>query len=204
MRTPIGLHIRPASVPSKWRRLFHIVACGAIPLLGIFVSSGIMVPLLATMSGLALLVELARLRLPGLNLILVAWLKPLLKDTEDQRITGATYITLSALACFLVFDKSIAIAALFFLALGDPMAALVGSRMGGFRVFGKSPLGTLAFVTVAIGVAGILSAVNVVPFHWGLVAGATIAALVELAPSFLDDNLTIPLISGAAMTWAGV
>lgn len=159
---------------------------------------------MATMSGLALLVELARLLLSGLNSILVAWLKPLLKDTEDRRITGATYIALAALACFLVFDKPIAIAALFFLALGDPVAALVGSRMGGFRVFGKSPLGTLAFMAVAIGVAGILSAVNVVPFHWGLVAGAIIAALVELAPSFLDDNLTIPLISGAAMTWAGV
>ena len=204
MRIPIGLHVRPASAPPKWRRLFHIGACGAIPLLGIFVGSGVMVTLLATMSGLALLVELARLRLSGLNLILVAWLKPLLKDTEDRRITGATYIALAALACFLVFDKPIAIAALFFLALGDPVAALVGSRMGGFRVFGKSPLGTLAFMAVAIGVAGILSAVNVVPFHWGLVAGATIAALVELAPSFLDDNLTIPLISGAAMTWAGV
>ena len=204
MRIPIGLHVRPASAPPKWRRLFHIGACGAIPLLGIFVGSGVMVTLLATMSGLALLVELARLRLSGLNLILVAWLKPLLKDTEDRRITGATYIALAALACFLVFDKPIAIAALFFLALGDPVAALVGSRMGGFRVFGKSPLGTLAFMAVVIGVAGILSAVNVVPFHWGLVAGATIAALVELAPSFLDDNLTIPLISGAAMTWAGV
>ena len=204
MRIPIGLHVRPASAPPKWRRLFHIGACGAIPLLGIFVGSGVMVTLLATMSGLALLVELARLLLSGLNSILVAWLKPLLKDTEDRRITGATYIALAALACFLVFDKPIAIAALFFLALGDPVAALVGSRMGGFRVFGKSPLGTLAFMAVAIGVAGILSAVNVVPFHWGLVAGATIAALVELAPSFLDDNLTIPLISGAAMTWAGV
>ncbi len=204
MRIPIGLHVRPASAPPKWRRLFHIGACGAIPLLGIFVGSGVMVTLLATMSGLALLVELARLLLSGLNSILVAWLKPLLKDTEDRRITGATYIALAALACFLVFDKPIAIAALFFLALGDPVAALVGSRMGGFRVFGKSPLGTLAFMAVAIGVAGILSAVNVVPFHWGLVAGAIIAALVELAPSFLDDNLTIPLISGAAMTWAGV
>ena len=163
-----------------------------------------MVALLATASGLALLAELARLRLPVLNSVLVVWLSPLLKDTEDRRITGATYIAFSALTCFLVFDKSIAIVALFFLALGDPIAALVGSRMGGFRVFGKSPMGTLAFVAVAIGVAGILSAANVVSFHWGLVAGAAIAALIELTPSPLDDNLTIPLISGAAMTGAGV
>ena len=163
-----------------------------------------MVALLATASGLTLLAELARFRFPTLNRILVGWFKPLLKDTEDRQITGATYIAVSALACFLVFDESIAVVALFFLALGDPVAALVGSRMGGFRVFGKSPLGTLAFVAVAIGVAGILSAVNVVSFHWGLVVGAVVAALVELAPSPLDDNLTIPLISGAAMTGVGV
>ena len=204
MRTPTGLHIRPTSAPPERRRLFHMAACGAIPLLGIFVGSSVMVALLATASGLALLVELARFRLPFLNMILVTWFKPLLKDTEDRRITGATYIAIAALACFLVFDKSVAVVALFFLALGDPLAALVGSRMGRFRIFGKSPLGTLAFVAVAIGLAGILSAVNVVPFHWGLVVGAVVAALVELAPSPLDDNLTIPLISGAAMTGAGV
>ncbi|MCE2464154.1 MAG: hypothetical protein J4F46_09680, partial [Dehalococcoidia bacterium] len=166
-----------------------MAACGAIPLLGIFVGSSVMVVLLATASGLALLVELARLRLPFLNMILVARFKPLLKDTEDRRITGATYIAISALACFLVFDESVAVVALFFLALGDPLAALVGSRMGGFRIFGKSPLGTLAFVAAAISLAAILSAVNVVSFHWGLVVGAVVAALVELAPSPLDDNL---------------
>ena len=51
---------------------------------------------------------------------------------------------------------------------------------------------------------GVLTAGDVVSFHWGLVAGAGVAALVELAPAALDDNLTIPLISGGAMTAMGV
>ena len=179
-------------------------AGSAIPLLGIFVSSGVMVILLAALSGLALLVEIARLRLPNFNHLLLGWLKPLLKETEDRRITGATYIAISAFVAFLVFDKPVAIVALFFLSLGDPMAALVGSRMGGVRILGKSPWGTLAFVIVALAVAGVLSAAGVVSFGWALVAGAAVAALVELVPTALDDNVTIPLVSGASMTLIGV
>ena len=204
MRRTLRLRIPAASTPPVWRRLFHIGACSAIPLLGIFLSSTAMIALLATLSGLALLVEVSRLRVPGLNQVLVRWLRPVLKETEDRRITGATYIAISALVAFLVFDKPVAIVALFFLSLGDPVAALVGSRMGGVRVFGKSPAGTLAFLAVGVAAASLLSVAGVVSFHWALAAGAGVAAVVELAPSILDDNLTIPLISGAAMTWMGV
>ncbi len=190
--------------PPVWRRLFHISACSSIPILAIFVSDALMVTLLAVLSGLALASEGARFRIPTLNRRLLIWLKPLLKETEDKRVTGATYIALSAFFAFLVFDTHVAIAALFFLSLGDPMAAIVGGRMGGFRILGKSPWGSLAFVATALAIGGILSAGGVVSFRWGLAVGAVIAALVELAPLPIDDNVTIPLISGGAMTWMGV
>ena len=101
-------------------------ACSVIPVLGIFLGDTTMVILLAVLSGLALLVETARVRLPTLNRLLVQRLRILLKETEDRRVTGATYIAISALVAFLIFDKPVAIMALFFLALGDPVAALVG------------------------------------------------------------------------------
>ena len=179
-------------------------ACSSVPFIGIYASSYVMVALLATLSGVALVVEGTRLRSPAINRLLVAWLKPLLKETEGRRITGATYIALSALAAFLLFDKTVAIAALFFLAVGDPAAALVGSRVRGVRFFGKSPLGTLAFVAAAMAMAGILSAGGVVAFQWTLAVGAVVAALVEIVPSPVDDNVSIPLVSGAAMAWMGV
>ena len=56
-----------------------------------------------------------------------------------------------------------------------------------------------AFVAVAMGVVAVLVATGGVPYHWGLLIGAGVAGLVELAPLRLDDNLTIPLLSGAAM-----
>ena len=204
MQRLLDLPTSPAPTVTVWRRLFHMGACSAIPLLAIFVDSVVMVILLATLSGLALLIETVRLRIPSLNNTLVAALRPLLKEAEDRRITGATYIAVSAVVAFLVFDKTVAIVALFFLSLGDPVASLVGGRMGGVRVWGKSPWGSLAFVVVSIAVVGVLSAAEVVSFQWELAAGAAVAALVELAPLLVDDNLTVPLVSGGAMSLMGV
>lgn len=193
-----------APAPPAWRRLFHIGAGSTIPILGIFVSSGVMVFLLATLSGLALVVELARFKLPSLNSLLVRELRPLLKQTEDRRLTGATYIAVSALVAFLIFDKPIAVTALLFLSLGDPIAAVVGNRMGGFRVFGKSPWGTVAFAAASLAMSAVLAVADVASPYWLLAAGAAVAAVVELVPFPVDDNVTIPLISGAAMTLMAV
>ena len=163
-----------------------------------------MVPVMAALSGLAIATEAVRFLLPDLNRRMLKVFRPLLKESEEKRITGATYVALSALVCFLVFDPDVAVAALFFLALGDPAAAFVGRRMHGrvlgWRFFSKSPVGTLAFMAVGAAVVGVLSAGGAVDYHWGLLVGAAAAALIELAPSVIDDNLTIPLISGAVMT----
>lgn len=176
-----------------------MAAGSSIPLAAIFLPSGIMIAGTAVLSGIALLVEGARLRLPGVNSLLVSRFMLLLKEAESRKVTGATYFVISALAVFLLFDESVAIAALLFLSLGDPAAALVGRRAPGIRVFGKSPLGTLAMVLVGLGIAGVLSAAGAVDRHWGLYAGAVVAGLAELLPLPMDDNVTIPLVSGGVM-----
>ena len=204
MATTIRPTTGATAAPPIWRRLFHVGAGSSIPLLAIFVGADVMVIVLATLAGLAVLVEIARLRAPGLNGVLVRWLKPLLKDTETRRLTGATYIAFSALVAFLVFDESVAIVALFFLSVGDPVAAIVGSRVGGVRIWGKSPVGSVAFFVVALASAGALHGAGQVSWHGGLAVGAAVAALVELTPLFIDDNVTIPLAGGAAMMAMGV
>lgn len=153
------------------------------------------------LAGLAL--ELTRFRLAGLNRLYLRILSPLLKREEDRRITGATYLLIAAFLVFAFLDRHLAVACLLFLSLGDPAAALVGQRMPGPRVFGKSPRGTLAFIVVSTAVVGILVWSGIASYHWGLLAGAAVAGLVELAPLRVDDNLTIPLISGAFMHLAG-
>ena len=159
-----------------------------------------MVALTAALSGLAIAGEVARLRLPPVNRWVIRWLSPLLKTSERQAVTGATWMVVASLIAFLAFDKQVAITALLFISLGDPVAALVGGRVPGPRIAGKSPFGTLAFLIVGLSTASVLMAVDVLQHHWSIGIGAAVAALVELAPLPVDDNLTVPLLSGAGIT----
>jgi dolichol kinase len=158
-----------------------------------------MVALLSVLAALSLAVETARMFIPSLNAFLLRYLKPLLKDTESHRFTGSTYMVLAALFSFLVLDKGLAVAALLFLSVGDPMAAIIGRRAPGWRLNGKSPVGTLALFLTAVALSLILWSTDVASPLWVLLAGAAIASLVEILPLPLDDNFTIPVIAGAAM-----
>jgi dolichol kinase len=201
--------------PRVWRRLFHATAGSSVPVVGIFAPHEAMVVALGVLAVGGLAFDLARIRMPWLNRLLVHWFAPLLKHEEDQQITGATYLAIAAFFAFLLFDQAVAASALLFLSLGDPVAALVGSRMPGPRIFAKSPGGTVAFVAVSLVVVAVLVGSGAVQYHWGLLIGAGLAGLVELTPlplplasrgdrRVLNDNLTIPLISGAVMQLLGV
>jgi glycerol-3-phosphate acyltransferase PlsY len=185
--------------PPIWRRLFHLTFGSIVPVVGIFTSWPFIISAVGILAVTALALDLARFRSATLNRLFLRWLQPLLKINEDSRITGATYMMVAAFFAFLLFDQIVAVTALLFLSIGDPLAALVGRRMAGPRIFGKSPLGTVAFVGVSGLVIAALVSGGVITYHWGLAAGAVVAGLVELAPLPLDDNLTIPLISGAVM-----
>ena len=163
-----------------------------------------MVAATAALVACGLGLDIARFRVERLNRVFLRWLSPLLKDGERSRVTGATYMAMAALAVFLLFDRTVAVAALLFLSLGDPAAALVGRGMPGPRIFGKSPVGTAAFIAVSWAVVGVLVSAGVVEYHWGLIAGAVAAGLAELAPLPVDDNLTVPIAAGAVMFFLGV
>ena len=191
-----------SAAPPLGRRLFHAVAGSLPPLAGIFAPMPELVIILAVLALGSLSLDLTRFRVSWLNRLFLRWLRPLLKSSEDRRITGATYLLVAAFLSFLLFDRPVAIAVLLFLSLGDPAAALVGRPMPGPRFFGKSPVGTLAFIGVSLLVGAALVAAGIAPFHWGLLAGAVVAGLVELAPLPGDDNLWVPLIAGAVMQLA--
>jgi acyl phosphate:glycerol-3-phosphate acyltransferase len=148
---------------------------------------------------ISLSLDLVRFQSPWLDRLYIRWLSPLLKKEEDHRITGATYMVIAGFIAFLLFDKVVAVSAMLFLSLGDPVASLIDRRMPGPRLFAKSPGGTAAFIGVSLLVITALVSSGVFQYHWGLVLGAVIAGLVELTPIPLDDNLTVPLVSGVVM-----
>ena len=181
-----------------------MVAGSTIPVAGIFAPVDFMVAALAVMCGCGLVLDLTRFQIPWINRRFLYWLAPLLKDDERRRFTGATFMIIGALFSFLLFGPQVAVPALLFLSLGDPAAALVGRRLPGPRLRGKSPGGTAAFILVSFAVVAALTGSGAIDYHWGLWIGAVIAGLVEMASLPPDDNLSIPLLAGAAMYFLGV
>ena len=131
-------------------------------------------------------------------------------------MTAATYLAASSLATLALFQAPVAALALLFLAAGDPAAGLVGSRYARHRLSlrvpwgrqGRQPRsleGALAFLVVAMAIAALLRGLGVYGAFWPAALGALIAALVELAPIPVEDNVSVPLVSAAVMTlaWAG-
>jgi dolichol kinase len=125
---------------------------------------------------------------------------PLLRKHEISALTGATYMMISSLACFLLFEDSVAMLAISYLIIGDSLAAIVGRSIGRPLIFGKSLEGTGAGLAgcIVVGTA-IMFLPKVQLSLTQVLLGAVVAMAVELLPIPLDDNIRIPLASGAFM-----
>jgi dolichol kinase len=191
-------------VKNVGRKFYHVA--GGLFLLGLYLFLGreraFFTCLLLFLGVLAF--DLTRLRLPSFNAWALERMGTLIRAGEAHTLSGSpTYILGVALTLFL-FDLPVAIAAVLFLAFGDVAATIVGEAWGRTRFLGKSLEGTAAFVAAGF-------AAGTIPHLFGpglplplLFAGAVTAAIVEiLTPRRLNDNLTIPLISGAVMTLLG-
>ncbi len=184
------------------RSLFHL-ATGLTLALGISQmgrETGLVA--LGVLFTVTLLTEILRLSLPPVNGIFTALFGPMLKEAEFRRPTGVGYYLGGALATLYLFDLEPALAGLVILAVGDPAAAIIGKRWGRVRIGRKSLEGTLAFIACAL-TAGLLfrgfwPEISVVPFAAGVLA----AALVELLPLKIDDNLILPPVAALAITVA--
>ncbi len=111
--------------------------------------------------------------------------------------TGAFYILVAVCVTVALFSKSVAVAALAFVVVGDTIAAIIG------RLFGKHRFGNSKSVEGSLGcLLGTVVVAGVTPnLAFGIgIAGAITATVVEALPFGVDDNLTIPLASGLVMT----
>ncbi len=185
------------------RRLFHMAAASLFPMLALLLDERTFLPLLLAITALFVLSDVARLRVARLNLWFRKLFGLLLRQGEERRVTGASYILLGTLGAFVLFSRDAAALAVLFTALGDPAAAMVGIRFPGKPIFGKSLWGTAAMVAVGLAVAGAMQVAGVIDFRGAIAVGALVAGIAELLPLPLDDNLRVPLLAGAAMSLLG-
>ncbi|MCC6847036.1 MAG: hypothetical protein IT294_00945 [Deltaproteobacteria bacterium] len=134
------------------------------------------------------------------------WINRLLFRAEEEfKESAMTPYAIAILLTLLTFPKTVALIAIYTLAIADPLSALVGITWGRRRIVeGKSLEGSGAFFAATALIAGTALHVVLAPAAWPLV-GAALAiglagALFEMLPLRLDDNLTIPLFVGFA-TW---
>lgn len=177
-----------------------MAAASVFPLLALALQENVFVAALLAATVAWVVADCVRLLAPPLNRLFHRSFGALLRPREEERITGATYVLLGTLAAFLAFERDVAVVGVLFTAVGDPVAALAGSRFTRGRVWGKSPAGSVAMAAAAMAVFGALRLTRAVEVGWlAAAAGALAAAVVELLPLPLDDNLRIPLAAGGAI-----
>ena len=148
------------------RRLFHVVSGSVFPVAALFLELHLFLLLLLAATAAAVAGDAARLLIPSVNRLFHRLFGRLLREREAYRVTGASYILLGTLGAFAIFPRDTAILAVLFSSIGDPIVGLAGVLAPGWRVFGKSPVGTAAMAVAGLGVAGLLHAAGEISFGW--------------------------------------
>jgi dolichol kinase len=143
-----------------------------------------------------LLVDLLRHFHPGVaSLFRKYFFGRVLRKEEEPTLMGSTYFIFSTILTILLFPKSMAIASILILILSDTAAALIGKWIGRTKIFGKTLEGSVAFLITSFLIVWIYPHLS--RFSGSLAAlGAT---LIEILPTKVNDNLSIPLVAGAIM-----
>jgi glycerol-3-phosphate acyltransferase PlsY len=186
------------------RKATHLVAL-SIPIGYFLLPKLLSLLILASFALGSIVIDIIRLKRLPLHGFLNRLIGPVLREHEDSDFTGSSYILTASVLSIILFDKSIAIAAISFIILGDIAAALVGRRYGKIKIKRKSLEGSLACLFMCLLVAIVLHEINQssFPVHrfplWIGVVGAFIATVVEGITFPIDDNFSVPLISGLVM-----
>ena len=184
------------------RALFHLFIVSLISVAALFAPKVVFLIVLRIIGSAFLIFELLRLRFPHAKRWFYRLFGRFLREEEAHRLTGASYTLMASLIIFHVFPEDVAIVVFIFLAIGDPVATLVGNYLGRISIFDKTLEGHLACFGTCI-LAGFIFSQLITPIPVIVVLAGSIGATVgEAVPHKINDNLTIPLLAAAAMMLA--
>jgi dolichol kinase len=175
-----------------------------------FAAALLLLPRLLVLAALAvatvgfLIFEATRLRIPSLRRWFSAWFAPLLRKEEEDKLTGSSYFLIGCLITALAFPQHIAALAILFLSFGDPTATVVGIWKGRKKLWGRSVEGDIACLIACILIGILVAVILKNPSLIVALVGAIFATLFQALSLRLNDNLTIPLGSAAAMMLASI
>ncbi len=186
-------------VQEVWRKATHM---GAMVIPGgyyfLALSRSEMLTIMTPIAAAMVLIDISRLR--GWRFWRQFACKIGGKMVRDHEVagdfTGATYILISVCFTVALYSKPVAIAAIAFIIVGDTFAALIGRKFGRHRFGRKSVEGSLGCLAGTCIVAWLVpDLAPPVAF-----AGAVVATIVEALSTKIDDNISVPILSGLVMT----
>lgn len=151
----------------------------------------------------AFAVEFLRLRNEKMNMVLMSVMRPFMRESEKTSVSGLPFYALGVGLTLTLFPERIAILSVLFLIFADPIASVIGILYGKDKILpNKSLQGTLAAFTVCYLITMVygmrFSNPNMNLLCFSLLAGV-VGSFSELCSRYIDDNLSIPVISGTML-----
>lgn len=159
---------------------------------------------LLAVAAISLLTDLLRMRYPRMNTIVLKTLGPFMRQSEVHSLSGIPFFAFGTSMTLFFFHKDVAIMSVLFLIFADPIASLVGILYGKDEFLPNKSLqgsaaGFLTCLVIALSYCLYYHVLSPELFLFAIAAGV-IGSVSEMASVIVDDNLTIPLISGAGLT----
>jgi diacylglycerol kinase (CTP) len=158
-----------------------------------------------TLAMIALLVDFVRIKLKTVNSFIIKIMGPFMRRSEREGVTGFPFYALGASLSLFFYSKDIAVLSIMFLVFSDPLSSFFGVLYGKDKIMpNKSLQGAVAgFFTCYL--ITLLYVMNSSSLGSHMLVFAVVAGLIgaasELISAFnIDDNLTIPVVSGLGMT----
>lgn len=157
--------------------------------------------LLAMVCLVIVLVDFLRLHVNGVKEAFILFFGSFLRRHEIRRLSGASYLLLGCLITSLLYSKPIVIASCTYIIVGDTFAAIFGQNIKSPKIFqNKTVLGSVGFLGASLVSAFLLyHLTGILPLSH-LVIGALAASIFEALPLPLDDNFSVPIITGFVMS----
>lgn len=188
------------------RKLWHM----GVGLIGVFfyTLSGISQEKLAislfVVAAVAIMIDILRINNQKIQKASLLVMGPFMRRSELRSITGLPFYALGVAISLTLFTEKIALLSVFFLIFSDPISSYVGIRYGKDKILpNKSLQGSFAGFAVCA----------IITFLYCLIEGHTgnhiilfaflagiIGSFSEMMSFLIDDNLTIPVISGLGLT----
>jgi len=146
-----------------------------------------------------IIIDLLRFIHKKTNILLTEKIKSIFKKSKINKFSSMTLFLIGSFFSILLFEKVIAQTVVIFLIFGDIFGKIFGLAFGKHKIFDKTLEGTLAYAGGILICGYFIFNIFDIPLVI-LLCGGIIAPIAELFSLRINDNFTVPIVSGAVMT----